>query len=328
MVRTAVPDIYSGQMSVDCQIVGEVLGVPMGEIIAHIGNSAVSLLSGTSTASRQIYMPGNSVKQAVTVVRERLLACAAEQLDDNPGDLDMADSLVFVAIEPERAIPLAELAALCTAEGIHRSELAIFRALFTGLMDPETGEGRVFPNFTYGAQAVELAVDTETGEITALKSVGANDVSQAINSAAVDGQVEGGILMGQAYALTEDMLMVDGKVVTPSLSEYLILTPQGMPEIKLIILESCSGVGPFGANGIGEPSFAPIAPAIANAVTNAIGLRIFELPITVERVVNALKEAAGGQGHHQIGNGVISLMVSMEKRDVTSLSAVTSMSRL
>ena len=85
--------------------------------------------------------------------------------------------------------------------------------------------------------------------------------------------------------------MVDGKVVTPSLSEYLIPTPEDMPEIKSIILESRSGVGPFGAKGIGEPSFAPIAPAISNAVTDAIGVRIFELPITAERVVNALKEA-------------------------------------
>jgi CO/xanthine dehydrogenase Mo-binding subunit len=161
-------------------------------------------------------------------------------------------------------------------------------------MGPETGEGRVFPDFTYGAQAVELAVDTETGEITVLKSVGAHDVGRAINAAAVDGQVEGGILMGQGYALTEDMLMVEGKVVTPSLSEYLIPTPEDMPEIKSIILESRSGVGPFGAKGIGEPSFAPIAPAISNAVTDAIGVRIFELPITAERVVIALKQAKAG----------------------------------
>ena len=294
VVRTAVPDIGSGQMSAVCQIVGEVLGVPMGEIIAHIGDSAVNPLSGTSTASRQLYMSGNAVKQAAEVVRERFLARAAEHLGADPEALDMAESVVFVAAEPERAMPLFELAALCAAEGIHHSELAIFRAPFTGLMGPETGEGRVFPDFTYGAQAVELAVDTETGEITVLKSVGAHDVGRAINAAAVDGQVEGGILMGQGYALTEDMLMVEGKVVTPSLSEYLIPTPEDMPEIKSIILESRSGVGPFGAKGIGEPSFAPIAPAISNAVTDAIGVRIFELPITAERVVNALKQAKAG----------------------------------
>ena len=187
---------------------------------------------------------------------------------------------------------LAELSALCASEGIHRSELAIYRAPFSAGMDPETGEGRVFPDFTYGAQAVELAVDTETGEITVLKSVGAHDVGQAINPAAVDGQIEGGILMGHGYALMEDMLMVEGKVVTPSLSEYLIPTPEDMPEIVSIILESRSGLGPFGAKGIGEPSFAPVAPAIANAVADAIGVRIFEIPITAEKVVRALKQAA------------------------------------
>tara|TARA_Y100000815_G_C13277035_1_gene475337 strand:- start:726 stop:1232 length:507 start_codon:yes stop_codon:yes gene_type:complete len=164
----------------------------------------------------------------------------------------------------------------------------MFQAPFTDPIDKDTGQGRVFPDFTYGCHAVEVAVDTETGEVTVLKSVGAHDVGQAINPQAVEGQIEGGALMGQGYALSEELIYQEGKLVSPSFSEYLIPTSMDMPEIKAIILESRSGLGPFGAKGVGEPSLTPVAPAIANAVANAIGTRVFDLPITPEKVVNAL----------------------------------------
>ena len=100
--------------------------------------------------------------------------------------------------------------------------------------------------------------------------------------------------MGQGYAPCEDLLLSEGKIVTPSLSEYLVPTPEDVPEIEAIILESRSGLGPFGAKGTGEPSFVPVAAAIANAVADAIGERIRDLPITAEKVVKALNEARQG----------------------------------
>jgi CO/xanthine dehydrogenase Mo-binding subunit len=166
----------------------------------------------------------------------------------------------------------------------------IFRAPFTEGIDPDTGQGRVHPDYAYGAQAVEVAVDTETGEVTVLKSVGAHDVGLAINPDAVAGQIEGGAAQGQGYALSEELRYEEGRLVSPSLSEYLIPTAMDVPEYKSIILESRSGVGPFGAKGIGEPALTPVAPAIANAVADAIGVRIFDLPITPEKVVNALRQ--------------------------------------
>jgi CO/xanthine dehydrogenase Mo-binding subunit len=183
---------------------------------------------------------------------------------------------------------LKDLIAVCASEGIHRSELAIFRAPFTDEIDPETGQGRVHPDYAFGAHAIEVSVDTETGEVTVLKSIGAHDVGQAINPAAVAGQIEGGAAQGQGFALSEDMIYRDGQLMTPSFSEYLIPTAMDMPEVQSIILESRSGLGPFGAKGIGEPALTPVAPAIANAVADAIGARVFELPITPERVVAAI----------------------------------------
>jgi CO/xanthine dehydrogenase Mo-binding subunit len=167
----------------------------------------------------------------------------------------------------------------------------MFRAPFTNQIDPETGQGQVHPDYAFGAQAVEVSVDTETGEVLVLKSVGAHDVGQAINPAAVAGQIEGGTSQGQGYALSEELIYKEGQLTTPSFSEYLIPTAMDMPRVDAIILESRSGVGPFGAKGIGEPALTPVAPAIANAVADAIGTRVFELPITPERIVMALREA-------------------------------------
>jgi CO/xanthine dehydrogenase Mo-binding subunit len=180
---------------------------------------------------------------------------------------------------------------MCATEGIHRNNLAIFRAPTSTGLDPETGQGRVFADFTYGAHAAEVEVDIETGEITVLKSIGAHDVGQAINRAAVEGQIEGSALMGQGFALSEEMKFKEGRTLTMSLSEYLIPTAEDVPEIKAIVFESRSGLGPFGAKGIGEPAYAPVAASIANAVADAIGVRIHDLPITPEKVVRALREA-------------------------------------
>ena len=163
-------------------------------------------------------------------------------------------------------------------------------ALHRGL-DPETGQGRVHPDYTYGAHAVEVAVDAETGEVTVLKSVGAHDVGQAINPDAVAGQIEGGAAQGQGYALCEEILYEEGQLKSPSFTEYLIPTVMDMPRVQSIIFESRSGVGPFGAKGIGEPALTPVAPAIANAVADAIGVRIHELPITAETIVDVLRRA-------------------------------------
>jgi CO/xanthine dehydrogenase Mo-binding subunit len=198
---------------------------------------------------------------------------------------------VFVKSDPDQSLPLSELAKICAAEGLPLSNLALFTAPFTEGIDPETGQGRVFPDFTFGAQAVEVAVDTETGEVTVLKSVACHDVGRAINPAAVEGQIAGGSNQGLGYAIMEEFKVEGGKILTPSLSEYLVPTSVDFAPTQVIILESGTGVGPFGAKGIGEPSLTPAPAAVANAVADAIGVRIYELPLTPERVLAALDRA-------------------------------------
>ena len=292
VVRSGVTDIGAGQVSALAQIAAELLGVNLTDVTVYNSDSATTPLAGTTTATRALYMTGNAVRLAAEAVRERLLGRAAREFAVAPGEVDMADNRAFVIDHPEQSMALKDLIAVCASEGIHRSELVMFRAPFTEGIDSETGQGRVHPDYAYGAQAVEVAVDTETGEITVLKSVGAHDVGLAINPDAVAGQIEGGAAQGQGYALSEELCYEEGQLVSPSFSEYLIPTAMDVPEYQAIILESRSGVGPFGAKGIGEPALTPVAPAIANAVADAIGVRIFDLPITPEKVVNALRRVA------------------------------------
>ena len=296
VVRSGVTDIGAGQVSALAQIAAELLGVSLGEVTVYNSDSATTPLAGTTTATRALYMTGNAVHLAAEALRGRLIGRAAEEFGVAPSAVDLAESKAFVIDAPDKSMALKDLVGICASEGIHRSELAMFRAPFTGEIDPETGQGRVHPDYAFGAHAVEVAVDTETGEVTVLKSVGAHDVGQAINPAAVAGQIEGGAAQGQGYALSEAMIYRDGELMTPSFSEYLIPTAMDMPRVQSIILESRSGLGPFGAKGIGEPALTPVAPAIANAVADAIGRRIFELPITPERIVMALREAGTTRG--------------------------------
>ena len=293
IVRSGVTDIGAGQVSALGQIAAEALGVTLDNVVVYNSDSAVTPLAGTTTATRALYMTGNAVKQAAEAIRARLAERAAKEFGVAPDEVDMGFNEVFVTDRPERSMPLVDLVRICGSEGIHRSELAMFRAPFTDSLDPETGQGQAHPDYAYGAHAVEVAVDVETGEVEVLKSVAAHDVGQCINPAAVEGQIQGGAQNGQGYALSEEMLYEEGRLITPSFSEYLMPTAMDMPKVECIILESRSGVGPYGAKGIGEPAMTPVAPAIANAVADAIGVRVFELPITPERIVKALQQRGG-----------------------------------
>jgi CO/xanthine dehydrogenase Mo-binding subunit len=293
-IRCGTPDIGAGQVNSLAQITAEILGVPLREITVYSTDSAVTPLAGTSTATRQLYMSGNAVSMAASHVRQVLLKRAQKYFEEELDNLDLADGKVFVVSNPDHSLPLSELAAICAAEGLQLSHLAQFNAPFSEPLDPETGQGRVFPDFTFGAVAVEVAVDTETGQIDVLKNVACHDVGRAINPVACAGQIAGGTNQGLGYALIEEFKLRGGYIVTPSLAEYLIPTTLDFPATEVIMLESGSGIGPFGAKGIGEPALTPAAAAVANAVADAIGIRICELPLTPERILAALDRGREG----------------------------------
>jgi len=295
VIRCGVPDIGAGQSNSLCQIAAEILGVPLEGVTIYATDSAVTPLAGTSTATRQLYMSGNAVCLAADTIRARLVARAAKHIGVSEEEIELGNSRASVSGDPDRFIELADLAKRCAAEGIELSHLAQFNAPFTDGLDPETGQGDIWPDFTFGAVAVEIAVDLETGRIELLKCAACHDVGRAINPAAVRGQIAGGTHQGLGYALMEEFVLENGRILTPSFAEYLIPTSADYPPTDVIVLESGTGVGPFGAKGIGEPALTPAAPAVANAVADALGVRIHELPLTPERVLKALAAAREGQ---------------------------------
>lgn len=292
VIRCGVPDIGGGQINTLAQISAEVLGVPLERVTVYSTDSALTPLAGTTTATRQMYMSGNATYQAAMAVRKTLAERASQHFECEPAEIDFADSAVFVKSDASQKMPLTQLIAMCAAEGLPRANLSLFKAPFTEKLDPDNAQGDIWPDYTFGAQAVQVAVDLETGEVRVLKSAACHDVGRALNPAAVAGQIEGGATQGLGYALMEDVQIVNGVTLTPSFAEYLLPTARDVPETKTIILESGTGLGPFGAKGIGEPALTPMAPAIANAVANAIGARVPQLPLTPERVLAAIDSAS------------------------------------
>jgi CO/xanthine dehydrogenase Mo-binding subunit len=150
--------------------------------------------------------------------------------------------------------------------------------------------GDVSATYPFAAHFAEVEVDPDTGAVTLLRYVAAHDVGKAINPMAVEGQIEGGVAQGLGYALTEAVLIHSGKVLNPNLRDYYLPTTLDVPEIESILVESNDPTGPYGAKGVGEATLIPVAPAIANAIYHATGIRFTELPITPEKICLALKK--------------------------------------
>jgi CO/xanthine dehydrogenase Mo-binding subunit len=289
VVRSGVPDIGGGQSASLVQITSEVLGVSPERVSVYISDSALTPLAGTTTATRQLYMSGNAVLGAAKEVRANVLAKAADMLEANPDDLDIANGEVYVVSSPEVRVPLATVAGAMARDGLPRSSLFTFKAPFGELPDPETFQGRAFADFTFGAQAADVEVDLETGEVTVRKVTACYDAGRCVNRASVEGQIEGGVAMGMGMALTEEYTVKGCQPLARSFSEYILPTAVDVPDISIHIVESGQGVGPFGAKGMGEPAVVPVVPAVVAAVSHALGRQIREMPATPEKVWRAVR---------------------------------------
>jgi CO/xanthine dehydrogenase Mo-binding subunit len=293
LVRTGVPDIGGGQAASLVQITAELLGVPQEAIAIHIGDSALTPLAGTTTATRQLYMSGSAVHKAASELRATLVAQTAELLGVPADAVDLADGAAYARADGTKRVAFSELAAACARAHRPRSVFAIYQAPAGQVMDFETGQGKVFPDFTFGSQAVEVEVDEVTGEVQVTKLCACYDVGRAINRSSVEGQMEGGAAMGIGYALLEEDKVAAGVTLTPNLMPYLIPTALDVPDVTAIVLESGEGMGPWGARGIGEPAMVPTAPAIANAIRDAVSVRMTRLPIAPERLWRAMQDPPG-----------------------------------
>ncbi|GAB6171151.1 xanthine dehydrogenase molybdenum-binding subunit XdhA [Paradesulfitobacterium aromaticivorans] len=274
-------DCGQGSGTALTQVAAEELGLNYEDVfITKTADTDVAGFDIGSHASRQAYSGGNAVKKAAAAAKEKLLAMASEILEVPAADLEVAEGMIRVRQEPEREISVAEVS--------HKAHFGSHGHQIIGAVSEESpGNPPV-----YAAQFVEVEVDTETGVIKVLKVVAAHDVGTAINPAVVEGQIEGAIQQGIGYALTEEYRYHPGtgKPLNPNFTDYKILTAVDMPEVETILIEASSESGPFGAKSVGESGLVATAAAIANAVYDAVGIRIKELPLTPEKVLAALEQ--------------------------------------
>jgi len=290
VVRCGIPDLGGGQRESLRQITAELTGVSLEKVHVISSDSQVTPLAGTVTASRALLMSGNAVKLASEAIREDLLKKASEILKVDTGQLDIYEDEIFLRENRGKKIPLAEVVKIIRSEGNPLEALRTFKAPSAEPVTSEVLEGQIFPDFTFGSQAVEVEVNTLTGKVNVTRMAGAYDVGKAINPKRVEGQIEGGMTQGLGFALMEEFIEEQGIPGTTSLRTYMIPTSKDVPDIQAIILESHSGKGPFGAKGIGEPTIVATTPAILNAIYDAVGVRVKKTPATAEKVYRLLKE--------------------------------------
>ena len=292
VVRCAAPDVGGGQTSSLCAITAEVLGLDVAQVVAVGRDSHFTPRAGTTTATRQLLMSGNAVLNAAREVRHHLLAAAAALLEAAPGDVELADGRAFVRGAPGRALTMASVVKGAIAQGRPVQALEKYDAPSAPTIDPLTGQGKAFNDYTFGTHAIEVEVDEETGRTSVSRFVACFDAGRVINRASAEGQLEGGAVQGLGYALMEEIALENGVSKNPHLVDYRIPTSLDVPPIETLLLESGDGLGPFGAKGLGEPAMTPSIAAVANAVSSAVGARVTQLPITAERVRAALRSPA------------------------------------
>jgi CO/xanthine dehydrogenase Mo-binding subunit len=260
------------------QIAAEVLNVPLEMVRVVTADTDAAPYAGMSAGSKVTFTVGRAVKLAAEDARQQILGIASQRLEAPPEELEMADGVVRVRGQPQKQLTFRELGRWSTS--------------FGGRYPPIVGRGAVAPRLQapgFTAQAAEVEVDPETGQVRVLSYVVAQDVGFAINPALVEGQMQGGACQGLGLALFEEMSYDQhGRLLNPNLLDYRLPTTMDVPPIETIIVEVPSEDGPYGARIVGEPAIVPGPAAIANAVADALGVRVFEAPITPERVLRAL----------------------------------------
>jgi len=287
-------DLGEGSRTVLPQMAAEILGIPYEHVrLSNSDTDACPICFGTF-ASRVTYFTGNAVVEAATNAKQMILEEAANLLNSVPDRLEISDGVVSDRSEPEKSIPLSEVA--FTALYV-KHKFLIGNGCFgrpASRPDPETGACDPLATVAWAATYVEVEVDTETGVVEIVDSKSVYDVGKAINPALVNGQIIGGAAMGTSWTLLEALYpnYPSPEHEARSFRDYAIATTMDVPNLESRIVECPSVSGPFGAKGMGEMTANPPAPAIVNAVHDAVGVWITDLPLTPERVLRAL-EAQG-----------------------------------
>jgi CO/xanthine dehydrogenase Mo-binding subunit len=290
LVRTAAADVGQGVATVVTQIVSEVLKVSPNKVKLQQADTHSTKNSGSTSATRQTFFTGNAVKNAAEELLSDIYHYASMEFNSNHPEMGVDSGDVFLHNAPEKErFSYWELAEKVKESG---DSLKAEGSFFPRTYEPdiETGQSdKIYVAYTFMTQEIEVEVDIDTGQVEVLNVNTAIDIGKAINPKGAEGQIEGGTAQGIGMALWEEQIIDDGITRNPNLSSYIIPTALDTPSMQSRLVEDEDSDGPFGAKGIGEPTTIGAAPAVANAIYDAIGVRFYELPITPEKILKALK---------------------------------------
>lgn len=281
-------DMGQGSGTVFAQIAAETLGAPIDTITIMPIDTDVSPFCLGTYSSRVTTVGGKAIFLACEKVKAQILDLAADMTDRQKDTLFIKDGVIRCSFDEDIALPLKKLASHAI-----RSNVGVPLTAYVTYDPPTEGADASFYGdyssaYTYAAQGVEVEVDTFTGRVKVLRVVAAHDVGQVINQLGVEGQINGGVAQGIGWCLYEDMQFKKGIPVSTGLHGYTLITIKDMPPVESFIIETGDPIGPYGAKGIGEPTLIPTAPAIANAIEDACGVRVCDLPITPEKLFRAI----------------------------------------
>jgi xanthine dehydrogenase molybdenum-binding subunit len=286
---TGSTDIGQGSETVLAQITAEELGVRTEDVTVINSNTDIKPWDVGVHASRTTFIAGNAARIAASKVKKRLLEHAASVLGTSYEDLDINDRIIFSKKDSKKSIHYSKV--LRKAHFTTDGTVLMAEHFYDPPNERQDSNfcGNISATYGFGTQAVEVEVDTETGKVKVIDSVVAYDVGRAINPMLLEGQLEGGIAQGIGYGIYEELKFEKGVVKNPTFLDYKILTSKDMPPVRSFLIETNDPAGPFGAKGIGEAGAIPSAAAIANAVYDAIGIRMRDLPLNPEKVLMALQ---------------------------------------
>jgi len=282
--RISSAEIGQGLVTVLQMVTAEELNLPIGQVRVYLSDTDLTPNGGPTTGSRQTYISGNAAKFAAITLRNSMLATLSEKYNQPPEKITINDGIVQVN---GQELTFAEVGALMREEGRPPKLVYDYKSPKTTPLG-EAGDKHFA--YSFAAQAIEVEVDLDTGEVGVIKAVGATDVGKAINPLGLQGQVEGGVIMGIGHALTEEFIVEEGQIFTDTLSRYRMPSIHHVPEdINVIIVEDPTADGPYGGKGVGEISTMPVPPAIVNAVYNACGVRFHTIPIDQDWLAGEIK---------------------------------------
>ena len=289
---TGAADIGQGAETVISQIVAEEMGVSLGDIRITAADTEITPLDPGTFGSGVTLRAGNAARMAARAAKEKLFEAVAEKMETTVEKLETRNHRIFQKENPDKGINLQE--AIKIYQYSDRPMPIIGRgSYYPPAKEPTTllkEDGNFSPAYSFMTQAAEVEVDTNTGKIKVLQMATSHDCGRAINPMLVEGQLEGSVVGGMGQALYEDVITEKGQVLNPSFLDYGIPTALEVPSITSIEVETDDPEGPFGAKESGEGTQLAPAPAIINAIYDAIGVRFKSLPVTPEKVLKALQE--------------------------------------